>query len=152
LTQLRPEQVAASIYQSSRLKAIDERSSIISKLELFGGVNDFTKAYGDRGDDEFIEQSVTIPQRLLVMNGSFVSERIQHNPIANAATRIAELTTDDRIGIESAYLSTLNRIPSGLELSAFCERLRDTRGEARSQVMSSIFWALINSTEFQWNH
>ena len=69
LTQLRPEQVAASIHQACRIHAIDENSSIISKLELFGGVNDFTKAYGDQGDDEFTQQSVTIPQRLLVMNG-----------------------------------------------------------------------------------
>jgi hypothetical protein len=53
LTQLRPEQVAASVHQAARLKTIDEESSIISKLELFGGVNEFTKAYGDQGDDEF---------------------------------------------------------------------------------------------------
>ena len=152
LTQLRPEQVAASIHQAARIKAIDENSSIISQLELFGGVNDFTKAYGDRGDDEFVPQSVTIPQRLLVMNGSYVSERIKHNPISNAATRIAELTSDDRIAIETTYLSVLNRIPNGVELNAFCERIRNTRGRSRSDAMSSVFWTLINSTEFQWNH
>lgn len=152
LTQLRPEQVAASIHQACRIKAIDASSSIISQLELFGGVNDFTKAYGDQGDDEFTQQSVTIPQRLLVMNGSFVSERIKNNPILNASTRIALLTGDDRIAVETAYLSTLNRMPTGAELNAFCDQLHDTRGSSRTQTMSSIFWALINSTEFQWNH
>ena len=152
LTQLRPEQVAASIHQACRIKAIDESSSILSQLELFGGVNDFTKAYGDRGEDEFEAQSVTIPQRLLVMNGAYVSERIQNNPVANAATRIAELSSNDPTAVESAYLSTLNRNPTGEELDAFCDRLRDTRGMSRSQAMSNIFWTLINSTEFQWNH
>ena len=152
LTQLRPEQVAASIHQACRLQAIDENSSIISKLELFGGVNDFTKAYGDQGDDEFTQQSVTIPQRLLVMNGSFVSERIKNNPVANASTRIASLASNDKVAVETAYLSTLNRLPTGAELNAFCDRLHETKGKARSQAMSSIFWALINSTEFQWNH
>lgn len=152
LTQLRPEQVAASIHQACRLIAIDESSSIISRLELFGGVNDFTKAYGDQGDDEFTQQSVTIPQRLLVMNGSFVSERINHNPIMNAATRIASLVRDDQEAVKTAYLSTLNREPSGAELNAFCERLKGTQGTARSEAMGSIFWAIINSTEFQWNH
>jgi hypothetical protein len=152
LTQLRPEQVAASIHQACRLIAIDESSSIISRLELFGGVNDFTKAYGDQGDDEFTQQSVTIPQRLLVMNGEFVSERIKHNPIMNAATRIAGLVKDNQEAVKTAYLSTLNREPSGAELNAFCERLKDTTGTARSEAMGSIFWAIINSTEFQWNH
>jgi hypothetical protein len=134
------------------MKAIDESSSIFAQLELFGGVNDFTKAYGDRGDDEFDQQTVTIPQRLLVMNGAYVSERVNHNPIANAATRIAELTSDNKIAVETAYLSTLNRTPTGVELNAFCDRLYGTKGNERSQVMSSIFWTLINSTEFQWNH
>jgi hypothetical protein len=152
LTQLRPEQVAASIHQACRIHAIDESSSIISKLELFGGVNDFTKAYGDQGDDEFTQQSVTIPQRLLVMNGSYVSERIKNNPIMNAATRIAQLASDDKVAVETAYLATLNRLPTGVELNAFCDRLHDTKRNARSQAMSSIFWTLINSTEFQWNH
>ncbi len=152
LTQLRPEQVAASIHQACRIHAIDENSSIISKLELFGGVNDFTKAYGDQGDDEFIQQSVTIPQRLLVMNGSYVSERIKNNPIMNAATRIAQLASNDKVAVETAYLSTLNRLPTGTELNAFCARLHDTKANARSQAMGSIFWTLINSTEFQWNH
>ena len=152
LTQLRPEQVAAAIHQACRIHAIDESSSIISKLELFGGVNDFTKAYGDQGDDEFTQQSVTIPQRLLVMNGPFVSERINNNPVMNAATRIAQIASDNKIAVETAYLSTLNRLPTGAELNAFCERLEGTRGGARSQAMGSIFWTLINSTEFQWNH
>jgi len=152
LTQLRPEQVAASIHQSSRIKTIDGDSSIIAKLELFGGVNDFTKAYGDRGDEEFTSQTVTIPQRLLVMNGSYVSEHVGNNPIANASSRIAMLARDDKLAIETAYLSVLNRKPSGAELTAFCDRLHDTRGDARSLAVGSMFWALINSTEFQWNH
>ncbi len=152
LTQLRPEQVAASIHQACRMKAIDESSSIISKLALFSAVSDFTKAYGDRGDDEFIQQSVTIPQRLLVMNGSYVSERIKNNPVMNVSTHIAQLASDDKVAVETAYLSTLNRLPTGVEQNAFCERLHDTKRNARSQAMSSIFWALINSTEFQWNH
>jgi hypothetical protein len=152
LTQLRPEQMAASIHQASRIKAIDENSSLISQLELFSGVSDFTKDYGDRGEDEFSEQSVTIPQRLLVMNGNFVRERIKHNPIMNAATRIAELASDDHGAVTTAYLSVLNRVPTQAELEVFREQLDGTRGKSRSQVMSSVFWTLFNSTEFQWNH
>ncbi len=152
ITQLRPEQMAASIHQACRLKAIDASASIFSQLELFGGVNDFTKAYGDLGEDEFQEQSVTIPQRLLVMNGKFIRERIENNPIMNASTRIAGLARDDHTAVESAYWSTLNRAPSHEELETFSARLQGNRGEARSREMSNLYWVLLNSTEFQWNH
>lgn len=152
ITQLRPEQMAASIHQACRLKAIDASASILSQLELFGGVNDFTKAYGDLGEDEFQEQSVTIPQRLLVMNGKFIRERIDNNPIMNASTRIAGLARDDRTAVESAYWSTLNRPPSLEELDHFSGRLHGKRGEDRSREMSNLYWVLLNSTEFQWNH
>jgi hypothetical protein len=152
MTQLRPEQMAASILQACRLKAIDASSSIFAQLEMFGGVRDFTQAYGDRGEDEFEEEAVTIPQRLLMMNGSFISERIKNDPVMNASTRIAALTASDDSAIESAYLATLNRLPEAEERELFASRLQGTAGEARSNALGSMYWVLLNSTEFQWNH
>lgn len=152
LTQLRPEQVAGAIHQACRIKAINESSSIISRLELFGGINNFTQAYGDRGDDEFEGCPITIPQRLLVMNGGFIHERINENPIMNAATRIANLATNDDAMIRSVYQAVLNRLPSDFELTAFRDELcADERQEKRLQI-EDIYWILLNSTEFLWNH
>ena len=152
LTQLRPEQVAGAIHQACRIKAINESSSIISRLELFGGINNFTQAYGDRGDDEFEGCPITIPQRLLVMNGGFIHERINENPIMNAATRIANLATNDDAMIRSVYQAVLNRLPSDFELTAFRDELcADERQEKRLQI-EDIYWTLLNSTEFLWNH
>jgi hypothetical protein len=152
ITQLRPEQMAAAVHQACRLKTIDASSSILSQLELYGGVNDFTKAYGSRGEDEFVEQSVTIPQRLLMMNGQFLSERIDNNPIMNAATRIAGLARDDQTAVSTAFLSTLNRPATTQELEVFTQRLEGKRREARSRELGNLFWVLLNSSEFQWNH
>jgi hypothetical protein len=152
MTQLRPEQMAASIHQACRLKAIDASSSIISQLEMFGGVRDFTQAYGDRGEDEFEEEAVTVPQRLLMMNGSFLSDRIDNNPVMNASTRIASLSSDDAKAVESAYLATLNRHPEPDESAMFATRLAGKTGDERSAALGSMYWVLLNSTEFQWNH
>jgi hypothetical protein len=152
MTQLRPEQMAASIHQACRLKAIDASSSIISQLEMFGGVRDFTQAYGDRGEDEFEEEAVTVPQRLLMMNGSFLSDRIDNNPVMNASTRISSLSSDDAKAIESAYLATLNRRPDPEEADLFISRLEGKTGDERSAALGSMYWVLLNSTEFQWNH
>jgi Protein of unknown function (DUF1553)/Protein of unknown function (DUF1549) len=152
LTQLRPEQVAASLHQACRLQIIDDESSIAAKLERYGTLQDFTKAYGDRGEDEFISQPVTIPQRLLVMNGKFVRERIDDNPVANAGTQIALLAKDDKQAVEAAYLSTVNRLPTDEERAVFEEVLSKKRGPGRSRAVGDIFWVLLNSTEFLWNH
>ncbi len=152
MTQLRPEQMAASIHQACRLKAIDASSSIISQLELYGGVQDFTKAYGDRGEDEFEAEAVTVPQRLLVMNGSFLSDRIGNNPVMNASARIAGLSRSDGQAIDSTYLAILNRLPIDEERAIFLPRFNGKSGDARSTEVANLYWVLLNSTEFQWNH
>jgi hypothetical protein len=152
ITQLRPEQMAATVHQACRLKTIDASSSILSQLEMFGGVNEFTAAYGSRGEDEFAEQSVTVPQRLLMMNGKYLSERIGNNPIMNASTRIAGLAKDDATAVQTAFLSTLNRPADEHEQAYFVERIAGKRGEERSSKLSDLYWVLLNSSEFQWNH
>ncbi|MCU0711623.1 MAG: DUF1553 domain-containing protein [Pirellula sp.] len=152
LTQLRPEQVAGAIHQACRIKAINEASSIISRLELFGGINNFTQAYGDRGDDEFEGCPITIPQRLLVMNGDFIHERINENPVMNAATRISNLATSDDAMIRAVYQAVLNRLPNETELAAFREELCDDKEQGKRIQVEDIYWTLLNSTEFLWNH
>ena len=152
VSQLRPEQMAAAVHQACRLKTIDASSSILSQLEMFGGVNEFTMAYGSRGEDEFAEQSVTVPQRLLMMNGKYLSERIGNNPIMNAATRIAGLARDDATAVQTAFVTTLNRPADDKEQKYFVQRLVGKRGEARSRELGDLYWVLLNSSEFQWNH
>ena len=144
--------MAAAVHQACRLKTIDASSSILSQLEMFGGVNEFTMAYGSRGEDEFAEQSVTVPQRLLMMNGAYLSERIGNNPIMNAATRIAGLARDDATAVETAFVTTLNRPADDKEQKYFVQRLVGKRGEARSRELGDLYWVLLNSSEFQWNH
>jgi hypothetical protein len=152
LTQLRPEQVAGAIHQACRVKAINESSSIISRLELFNGITNFTRAYGDRGDDELEGCPITIPQRLLVMNGDFIHERINENPVMNASTRIANLATNDDAMIQSVYQAVLNRMPSDTELKAFREVFCADDGQGKRIQVEDIYWTLLNSTEFLWNH
>lgn len=81
LTQLRPDQVAGSLVQASKLTALDESSSIFRRLEAFGSKQDYLQRFGDRGEDEFVSEAVTITQRLVMINGELVSR-------SNASTSI----------------------------------------------------------------
>lgn len=152
VTQLRPEQVAGSILQACKLNAIDDSSSIVTRLQAFGESQDFLKRFGDRGEDEFDSDSVTISQRLLLMNGNITTERTKDDLVGNASTRIATLVGDDKRAIEAAFLATLNRRPEPSEMSLYAEYLGDKNGKARSRALGDIYWAMLNSTEFSWNH
>src|SRR5262249_14613159 len=81
LTRLRPEQVAGSVLQAASVTTIDAESHILIRLARLGQQNEFVQRYGDTGEDEFDNRGGTIPQRLLLMNGKLVRERIQAGPM-----------------------------------------------------------------------
>src|SRR5204863_2988953 len=107
--------------------------------------------YGDTGEDEFTGRGGTIPQRLLLMNGQLVYDKTKES-IFNAATRIGWLASDDASAVRTAYLAVLTRPPTAVEAAHFEGRLGEARGQERSRRMEDLYWALINSTEFAWNH
>ncbi len=152
ISQLRPEQVAGQLFQACSLTALDSTSSIFTQLKVFGDTQDFLKRFGDKGEDNFETDSVTIPQRLIMMNGNLVAERTKVDLVANAATRIAGMVRGDSEAVEATFLAVVNRTPSCEEYRTFMDYLRPKQGNARAQAVSDIYWALLNSTEFSWNH
>ena len=152
LTRLRPEQMAGSVLQSSNLRTIDAESHVLVRIIRFFQQNDFIKRYGDVGEDEFDELGGTIPQRLILMNGKLVHERTSDNIVLNAATRIGAVAPDHATAVETAYLATLTRRPSTDESEYFVNRLKTNVEQKKSDLMEDLFWTLLNSTEFSWNH
>ncbi len=159
LTQLRPDQVVSSLLQASKLATLDDSSSIFTRLIAFGESLDFLQRFGDRGDNEFDSDAVTITQRLVMMNGELVAERTSVDLVNNACTRIASLVSDDRQAVELIFLTILNRHPSPDEQTEFGDYLASQAQDptnkvtrSREQALSDIAWAMLNSTEFSWNH
>ncbi|MEO8270024.1 MAG: DUF1553 domain-containing protein [Aureliella sp.] len=152
LTQLRPDQVAGNLLQASKLVAMDSSNSVFRRLEAYGSKENFLQLFGDRGEDEFQSEAVTITQRLIMMNGELAADRTGVDLINNAATRIATLVSDDQRAIELIFLTTFNRPPSATELSTFGKELSGKSGDERQLALSDIAWAMVNSTEFSWNH
>ena len=152
LSRLRPEQVAGAVTQAASLTTLDAQSHIIWRLAKDGEINEFVKRYGDIGEDEFDDRAGTIPQRLLLMNGQLVKERTKEDLVVNSATRIARQTADDGQAVEAAYLAVLSRRPDEVESQHFSQRLAGKQGAERVQMLEDLYWVLINSTEFSWNH
>ncbi len=152
LTRLRPEQVAGSVIQAASLRTIDAEAHVLFRIMRSTQTSNFVKRYGDFGDDEFDDRGGTIPQRLLLMNGELLKGRTEKNPLFNASSRIGSLSRSDSEAVEAAYLCTLTRRPEKEELDYFVKLLDGTKGDKRQDVMADIFWTLMNSTEFAWNH
>jgi hypothetical protein len=87
-----------------------------------------------------------------MMNGNFVKERTGSSNDSNTAARIAAIAEDNQDAIEITYLCVLTRLPSETELHHFLLALQEASTGTREQVLEDLFWILINSTEFSWNH
>lgn len=151
MTRIRPEQVALSLFQEASTEALDSQAHWLFRLGRLTGVNDFVRRFGDVGEDEFDARGGTIPQRLLLMNGRVARERIEPG-FTTASTRIALLAPSDSAAVQTAYLAVLTRGPTPEESSHFAAKLAGSTGKERRQRVTDLFWALINSTEFSWNH
>jgi hypothetical protein len=150
LTRLRPEQVAGGILQAGSVKTIDSDSHILVRLASYGQQNEFLQRYGDSGEDEFTGRGGTIPQRLLMMNGHLLQEHIREAPF-NAATQIGVMSRDDAHAIETAYLTVLTRRPTDAEMRHFTRALASPESR-KARQLEDMYWALLNATEFSWNH
>ncbi|MCG8651851.1 MAG: hypothetical protein MI861_18575, partial [Pirellulales bacterium] len=105
---------------------------------------------GDVGEDEFTIDSVTITQRLLMMNGNLLSELVNSNPVLNATGHIGMFARDDKHAVETVYLCALNRYPNEIESRHFVERFK--QAENRGEAIEDLLWVLLNSSELAWNH
>lgn len=152
LTRLRPEQVIGAVLQSASLATIDYDSNILVRIARFAGQNEFVERYGDSGADEFEPHGGTTPQRLLMMNGEAVFESTRNNLLGNAASQIATLAPDDATAVETAVLAVLTRRPTQREADYFAARLEGTAGDKRKERLGDLYWSLLNTTEFSWNH
>jgi hypothetical protein len=151
LVRLRPEQMIGGLLQAGSLRTIDDQSHIVTQLIRFLRERGFVERYGDAGSDEFADSSGTIPQSLLIMNGDLAREVIEPEPL-NSSARIAELATTNEHAIEIAYLALLTRRPSEQETQGFLRLWEEQKELGRRQLVYDLYWILMNSTEFRWNH
>ena len=149
LVPLRSEQVAGSLLTATRVKTVSRDSSFLVQLINLTTGNEFITRYGDLGEEELKAESVTIPQRLLMMNGKLSRESIRANPFLAATSHLSMFSNDRDELIDNAYLCVLNRDPEPSEREAMAELFE---GRSDERAMEDLFWVLINSSEFVWNH
>ncbi len=110
-------------------------------LTLFGRSDRVTACACERNGE------VTLPQLLHLQNGDATVKKVGAKD-GRLPTLLKE-QPDDGKAVEELYLTTMNRKPTTEELAA----VRAALGSGdREEAFRDLFWALLNSKEFAFNH
>ncbi len=151
LVRLRPEQIVGSMMQATSIKTLDQNSHLLTRTLRLINENDFLNEYGDLGAEEFEERSGTVPQALLRMNGRLFGDSIKPNPL-NATPRIAIAAGSPEVLLETCFLTCLSRRPNADEARYFLDEWMEDNSRKPGERAHDLYWILINSPEFSWNH
>ncbi len=89
----------------------------------------------------------TLSQSLHMLNGDATTQRIRAGALVSR--RLGEKKSPDQI-IEEMYLRTLVRKPTPKEMTNLSKALAEEPDKVK--VLEDIFWALLNTREFLFNH
>jgi hypothetical protein len=91
-----------------------------------------------------------LSQALHLLNGDNTNNRIQQGKVLGP---LLELKKSNEEIITHLFLSALCRPPTEGEMKTLVEELKNTNTPAhRREVLNDIFWAILNSKEFIFNH
>jgi hypothetical protein len=96
-----------------------------------------------------VKMDPNLSQALHLLNGDTVNQRIQQGGVIKKLLDSGKKPADV---VEELYLRTLSRRPSAKELQKILPALEAAQGAAVRTELEDIFWALLNSNEFIFNH
>jgi hypothetical protein len=102
-----------------------------------------------------VDTETSIIQALMLMNGNFVGGATDPNRSELLGAVLEAPFLDDRGRIETIYLAALSRQPSPAEMEralTFVEKTAGDNAKKRRDAFADVFWALLNSAEFVFNH
>lgn len=111
-------------------------------LTLFGRSERVTACACERNGE------VTMPQLLHLQNGEGIVAKMRDND-GRLAKRLREKTSDAAL-VDELFLATLSRLPTADQRERVQRALAG--GDDRAEVYRDLFWALLNSKEFAFNH
>ena len=97
-----------------------------------------------------VKMEPNLSQALHLLNGDATHNRIQQGRLVQ--TMLEQKKTPEEI-IRDLYLRTVNREPLPEELSKLLAAVEEGKKPAeKQQILNDVFWALLNSKEFIFNH
>ena len=147
LRQMRAEELYESLLVATKADQTNRREQDALKNQW---LDQFSIAFGNDENEEATTFNGTIPQVLMMMNGDLIRRATDVSP-GSFLYEIAHERGSDRDKINQLYLAALCRNPSNQELR-LAQDLWRLRGGDTVGALQDIWWALLNSNEFLFNH
>ena len=94
-----------------------------------------------------VSMEPNLSQALDLLNGDTVQGKIVNGGVIK---KLLAANMDDKTILTDLYLRTVSRPPTGDEVNTLTPLLSDPA--SREKTFEDIFWALLNSKEFMFNH
>jgi hypothetical protein len=91
----------------------------------------------------------TLSQSLHLMNGDTVGPKIQQGGLV--AKMLQEKKSPPQI-VEAVYVRCLSRAPTPAELKKLTDAVAAVPANEKQKALEDVFWAVMNSREFMFNH
>ena len=114
----------------------------------------FLKTFGHADRTQTCECERTsqpsVAQMLHISNGDTLNEKLK-SPNNRFAKLLGAKLTNEQL-VEEAFLISLSRLPSADELKRSTELLASAGAASRREAVEDLFWALLSTKEFLFNH
>jgi hypothetical protein len=147
---LSPEQVFDSLAIATGYR---DTPTAPGNFNRFNGIRaEFLTKFAN-GSDKRTEYQTSILQALSLMNGKFIADATSVERSETLAALADAPFLDDRQRLDALYLAALGRPMRDRESSRVLPYLqRGGPSGNKSKALADVFWALINSSEFIFNH
>ena len=107
----------------------------------------------DNGEMEEIEAfNGTVPQALMMINGHMVNDSADYKRHGTFVNYVLDNWRDTSERVEFMYLTVLSRKPTSKEQTFFQRYLDRSLYTDKELAYEDLYWALLNSAEFSFNH
>ncbi len=111
-------------------------------MSLFGRSERVTACACERNGE------VTLPQLLHLQNGDWITAKLRSGN--GAVTRLLKEHSEPQGFADAVFLTALSRLPTTAEREVVSQIL--TAAESREDAAADLFWSLLTSKEFSFNH
>jgi hypothetical protein len=98
------------------------------------------------------DPETSVAQVLVLMNGKLVNGAATVESSPPLQTLLADTALSDADRIEQLYLATYSRRPTDSEREDLLGFVSTGGQNERARRLGDVFWMLLNSAEFRWNH